>query len=223
MKDKNAMTIYLAAALFVLAIATPGPSVLPAQDRPQPGQMLMNAKLEVVVSDFPAQGLILDIGGGGEGVISQLKGKQVVSIDLSKRELEEAPGQPLIKIVMDARDLKFLDASFLTAAVFFTFMYIDPADHLKVLQELDRVLAPGGRLLIWDAIFPEKTDPRQVSIIFPLHVKLPKADINTGYGVKLIEEQGAAHFVELAKTAGFEVLVQKNEKGWFYLELIKRG
>jgi SAM-dependent methyltransferase len=219
---KSTVSLHLASAMLVLAVAVPGTSVLSAQDRPKLEQILLHAKLEVVVPDFRAQGLILDIGGGGEGVIARLKGKQVVAVDLSKRELEEAPGEPLIKIVMDARDLKFLDATFSTATVFFTFMYIDPADHAKVFQELLRVLAPGGRLLIWDAIFPKKTDPRQLTVLFPLHIKLLKADINTGYGVKLIEEQGAAHFVELAKAAGFDVVTQKDEKGWFHLELKKK-
>jgi len=221
MNFKSTVNLHLAAAMLVLAVAIPGANVLCVQDRPNPEQIIVHAKLEVVVPDFPAQGLVLDIGGGGEGVIAQLKGKQVVAVDLSKRELEEAPGEPLIKIVMDARDLKFLDATFSTATVFFTFMYINPADHARVFQELHRVLTPGGRLLIWDAIFPKKTDPEKLTVLFPLHVKLPKADINTGYGVKLIEEQGLAHFVELAKSAGFEVVAQKNEKGWFHLELKK--
>lgn len=223
MNYKTTVNLHLAAAMLALAVAAPDASVLSAQDRPKPEQVLAHAKLEVVVPDFPARGLILDIGGGGEGVIAQLKGKQVVAVDLSKRELEEAPGEPLIKIVMDARDLKFLDTTFSTATVFFTFMYIDPADHAKVFQELHRVLAPGGRLLIWDAIFPKKTDSRQLTVIFPLHIKLPKAEINTGYGVKFIEEQGIAHFVELAKAAGFDVVAQKGEKSWFHLEQIGRA
>ena len=41
----------------------------------------------VILNDFNAQGYILDIGGGGEGVIGELKGDQVVAIDISKREL----------------------------------------------------------------------------------------------------------------------------------------
>jgi ubiquinone/menaquinone biosynthesis C-methylase UbiE len=154
-------------------------------------------------------------------VIGQLKGKQVVAVDLSKRELEDAPGEPLIKIVMDARDLKFLDKTFDTATVFFTFMYIAPADHAKVLQEIHRVLRPGGRLLIWDVVFPVKTDPRQLYVMFPLHVQLPGKEINTGYGVKIVEGQAADHLAVAAKTAGFEVLAQKNESGWFHLELRK--
>jgi len=59
-------------------------------------------KQEVAVNDFDSAGYILDIGGGGEGVIGKLKGEQVIAIDSSKRELEEAAAGPL-KIVMDAK------------------------------------------------------------------------------------------------------------------------
>lgn len=180
-----------------------------------------HAKLQVVVPDFPAEGLILDVGGGGEGVIGQLKGRQVVAIDLSKRELDEAPGEPLLKIVMDARDLKFSDASFSTATVFFTFMYIDQVDHEKVLRELNRVLRPGGRVLVWDPVFPARHEPAQASILYPLHITLPSKAINTGYGVPFRDGQGADHFAGLAGKTGFEIVSRRDEAGWFFLELGK--
>ncbi|TFG48296.1 MAG: class I SAM-dependent methyltransferase, partial [Anaerolineales bacterium] len=72
---------------------------------------------------FEHEGFVLDIGGGGEGVIGQLLDKDVVAIDFRKEELLEAADGPL-KIIMDARELKFLDDSFQTASAFFSLMYI---------------------------------------------------------------------------------------------------
>lgn len=218
MKKSIFLTILISVSLFAVLSS--------AQQSPAAGQRLTHPKLEVVIPDFPAEGLILDIGGGGEGTIGQVKGKQVVAIDLSKRELEEAPGEPLLKIVMDARELKFLDGTFATTTVFFTFMYIAPGDHAKVLGEIQRVLRPGGRLLVWDVVFPKKSDPSQVSIVYPLHITLPGGkEINTGYGVRLSDREGrgAAEFLDLATAVGFDVLTRQDNTGWYFVELKKRG
>ena len=206
---------------FVLCAVIAAACAIGYGQEPTPEQVIRHEKLDVIVPDFPARGLILDIGGGGEGVIGRLKGPQVIAIDLLKRELEDAPAGPLLKIVMDGRDLKFLDGAFPTATVFFTFMYIAPPDHGQVLKEIHRVLAAGGRLLIWDVEFPRKTDPRQSVIQYPLHITLPNMAINTGYGVHLAEGQGMTHFIGLAEQAGFETVVQESRKGWFFLEFKK--
>lgn len=207
--------------VFAAAAFAPGAA---AQHTPAPPvEQVWRAPVQnVPVPDFPAKGLILDIGGGGWGIIGQLKGRQVVSIDISPRELVEAPPGPLLKIIMDARSLLFLDDTFPTVTVFFTFMFMAPADHDKVVRELYRVTERGGRLLIWDVVFPDIRDPKKRYANFPVTVALPGKTVEAGYSTYLVPGgQGPAHFEDLAAKAGFKVAAKKAAQQWFYLELVK--
>jgi len=56
-------------------------------------------------------GFILDIGGGGEGIIGKLNGTQVIAIDTSEEESQETRNEAL-KVVLDATDSKFLPQVF---------------------------------------------------------------------------------------------------------------
>jgi tetratricopeptide (TPR) repeat protein len=175
---------------------------------------------EVTVPDFRAEGYILDIGGGGEGIIGQLKGNQVISIDPYKEELENAPSTNL-KIVMDGRDLKFIDGSFNTAAIFYTLMYISPEDHEKVFLEVKRVLRHSGRLLIWDVNLPVWKDASKEFGVYRFKFKLPKKEIDTGYGAKFPKSVplNMQYYLNLAQKTGFKVIAAKNNEHSFYLEL----
>ena len=176
---------------------------------------------EVTVDDFQAEGFILDLGGGGEGVIGRLKGHQVIAVDINKTELEEAPEGPL-KIIMDARELKFLDSSFGTATSFFTLMYIGQPDHQKVFNEVFRVLTPGGKFLIWDVLFPGRTIQGKDIAVFPLKIGLPKEEIATGYGARWPEKgRNLSCYLQLAENAGFLVTARQEKDTIFYLELKK--
>ena len=54
------------------------------------GRFTYSTEMQLIeLSSIETDGLILDIGGGGEGVIGKLNGKQVVAIDTSERELLE--------------------------------------------------------------------------------------------------------------------------------------
>jgi len=108
---------------------------------------------EAILTDFPSSGYILNIGGGGEGIIGLMKPEQVIAIDYRREEPEEAPPGPL-KIVMDATDLQFLDKSFSMITSFFTFMFLKLKDKERVIQEIFRVLQKNGHFLIWNVLIP---------------------------------------------------------------------
>jgi hypothetical protein len=102
-------------------------------------------------------------------------------------------------------------------------MYIDPQDHLKVFQEIHRILKTGGRLLIWDVIFPKREDDTKDRALFPLKITLPEKEIRTGYGVRWPKQgQGLPHYLQLAEETGFEIIEQSKKENWFYLELKKK-
>ena len=177
---------------------------------------------DVMLDDFQATGYVLDIGGGGEGIIGLLKPTQVVAIDISKRELAEAPPGPL-KIVMDATDLKFLDNTFSTATSFFTLMYMNPDTQRRAIGEVHRVLAPGGRFLVWEVTLPERTDKVQDVAVFPLRIRMPGREVTTGYGTFFPDViHDAAWFDVMLKEAGFEIVTERVSGRTFYLEARKR-
>ena len=176
---------------------------------------------EVKVNDFNASGFILDIGGGGEGIIGQMKGKQVIAIDPSRRELEGTDDGPL-KIVMDAGDMLFLDGAFDVVTSFFTLMYIEGSDHEKIFEEAFRVLVSGGRFLIWDVDLPQCSDEEKDIVAFYLTIKLPNREVETGYGTKWPEQrQGLPYYKEIAERVGFIASNHEESGRVFSLELQK--
>lgn len=180
-----------------------------------PPKMHLYDRQDFAVSDFQASGYILDIGGGGEGIIGQMKPSQVIAIDLVKRELEESPAGPL-KIVMDATDLKFLDRSFDTVTAFFSLMYMRPDIQQKTFKEVFRVLAPGGRWLIWDASIPRALNDETRGPVFRFRFQLPGKVVQTGYGTFWPEQpMDLEYYKRLARETGFEIAAAAEQPGVF--------
>ena len=180
-------------------------------------------KQTVRVQDFRSSGFILDIGGGGEGIIGILKGKDVIAIDTSKRELEEAPAGPL-RIVMDARDLQFLDGTFETATAFFSLMYVKSRhDQQKVVNEVFRVLEPGGQFLVWDMRVPTRPEGEARDICAArLRIRVGEQTIETGYGQPWPpDSRDLAYYSELAAAAGFRIIEQREDGRLLFLRLQK--
>jgi ubiquinone/menaquinone biosynthesis C-methylase UbiE len=166
-------------------------------------------------------GLILDVGGGGEGIIGLLKGSDVVAIDKRKGELTETNNDAL-KVVMDATDLQFVDESFTVATAYFTFMYIPTPDIETVLQEVWRVLKPGGEFFIWDAVVHAPPEEREKkSFVIFLKTNLPNGQENqTGYGGSL-RELDIDTVLKPAQNVGFSVIQKKRNEYTYFLKLQK--
>lgn len=173
----------------------------------------------VEVGRIETDGLILDVGGGGEGIIGRLNGKQVVAVDTREAELMETRNEAL-KVVMDAGDLKFLPKSFEVCTAFFSFMYIPKKLHQKVFQEVFRVLKDNGRFLVWDVRIPENTGGYKAFIV-RLKVKLPNEEVETGYGVRW-QTQSLEHFKDLAGLTGFKVTKELSKNEIVHLEMQKQ-
>ncbi|MBU7032471.1 MAG: class I SAM-dependent methyltransferase [Theionarchaea archaeon] len=176
---------------------------------------------KIILTDFPSSGYILDIGGGGEGIIGLMKPDQVIAIDCRREELEEAPPGPL-KIVMDATDLQFLDESFSTVTSFFTFMFLKPENREKVLQETYRVLQKNGHFLLWDVLIPPQGEHREPLFVVPLQVNIGDSWIETAYGVGWATRSQTPDEIEkLAQNTGFTLKEKKKEDQTIFFDFLK--
>lgn len=152
---------------------------------------------------------ILDIGGGGEGIIGLCYGNRVIAIDHRRDELEEAP-EGALKIVMDAREMLFLEKTFDAVTSFFTMMYIDNHNHEKIFREIYRVLKDNGEFILWDTMIPEYDDGIKDIFVVQLEIEISDNVIKTGYGVsRKNKAQDIDYFIEMGKNTGF--IIKKKE------------
>ena len=159
-------------------------------------------------------GRILDLGGGGEGVIGRIYGRAVTAIDIRPDELEDAPGD-FERICMDARQLELPDGCFDAVTAFYFLMYLFPGDRGAVFSEAARVLKSGGRMYVWDAAYgPAFPEPHLVE----LDIDAAGEKISTTYGV-LGEGMGLSmdDVLSHAAEAGLELAGERLAGEHFYL------
>lgn len=163
------------------------------------------------------EGLVLDIGAGGEGTIAKTCGNETVCVDLSKVEIGEARSRGAVAnwILCDACSMPFRNGAFDAATLFFSLMYVKTHERKRaVMVETRRVLKSEGSLCLWDAIIHEKPD---LHVVF-VEANLPDGEkIHTGYGVKgkAEKEQTLELVSKLALEAGFKVTRTESHKDWF--------
>ncbi len=159
-------------------------------------------------------GRILDLGGGGEGVIGRIYGRAVTAIDIRQEELDEAPGN-FERLCMDARRLDFPDTSFDAVTAFYFLMYLAPEDRPAVFAEAARVLRPGGRLHVWDAGYGSASPgPHLVE----LEIDAAGEPISTTYGVLGGGmELSSGELLRCAENAGLSPVSKARHGEHFYL------
>lgn len=166
---------------------------------------------------------ILDIGGGGAGVIGQLFKHNVTAVDIRQNELDESPKGP-IKVCADARELPFEDKSFSSTTAFYFLMYLNPSDYKKVIHEVYRTLKPKASFYIWDTCIPTNRNSKKTLFAIPIRVFMPKKTIYTAYGVNWNN-----HFldfdllIKILEEVGFEIKQKKLNDLAIYIECEKKG
>lgn len=167
------------------------------------------------------QGTILDIGGGGEGIIGRLYKNQVVAIDNCQEELDEAP-DCFEKVRMDAESLAYQGETFDNITFFYSFMFMNLDTQKQALSEAVRVLKTGGTLHIWDTeIASAYPEPFCVDLDICLN---NEELIHTTFGIiSDVKHQTAETFLSICSE--YHLIIQKEEmeNGHFYLVFQKIG
>lgn len=178
-------------------------------------QALMKPKQNIHIDTIP-QGRVIDIGGGGEGVIAQAGGARVVAVDKLFSEIMEARdnAKDALWLTADATALPFDNERFDNATAFFSCMYMPEAVKEKVFADARRVLKPGGEFWIWDV--PMRANGKVIAIFLQAHLPNGKK-VNTGYGVRA-KDQSIERFGQLLQAAGFEWQVAEKQKHWFLIK-----
>ena len=126
---------------------------------------------------------ILEVGvGTGKNFPYYPPHKSVTGIDISKKMLAKAAWKaaqlklsiPLYN--MDVQDLKFPPGSF--DAVVSTFVFCSVADPEKGLEEIKRVLKPGGKIFFLEHVRPRGIRGRIFDLLNPFFVRLLGNNIN---------------------------------------------
>ena len=185
---------------------------------------LFEVRQTVRMSGIEPEGRVLDIGGGGEGIIGRLLGERAVSIDKWSKELIEAreAGSGALMIEMDATDMRFLDETFDACTAFFSLMYMEPREQERVFKEVWRVLKHGADFWVWDITIPPRGDREEEVFVVWLDVEMHGRSVRAGYGAPwATKQQDLEAFRRHACAAGFEPLEIRQDDQVIFMRLRK--
>jgi len=167
------------------------------------------------LDDLPKDRLILDIGGGGEGLVSRIGGKHVCAVDYRMSKILEAKihDPPANWFVADARSLPFQDRSFDMVTVWFSLEYMAGwSVKERIMAESFRSLKRGGDL----SIYAGRIDCKEERFIFNGLFILPDGTVSkVGYGVRGNQGQTIDRVCPLLRRVGYDDLQIEDNDWWF--------
>jgi ubiquinone/menaquinone biosynthesis C-methylase UbiE len=173
---------------------------------------------KITLEHIQTEGMILDIGGGGEGLVSRIEGSKVCAIDIRMSEIREAQihGPPANWFVGDGQTLCFQDDVFDVVTFWFSLAYMsDWSIKQRVLEEAYRVLSKGGQLSILASRIPNECE----RLIFWGNFTLPDGTVSqTGYGVRGRQGQTVERVAELLEKTEFKIKSQVDHDAWFEIQ-----
>ncbi|MBE0525600.1 MAG: class I SAM-dependent methyltransferase [Candidatus Thorarchaeota archaeon] len=176
---------------------------------------------KIRLSKLHSDGPILDIGGGGEGLVSRIEGEKVCAVDIRLSEIREAQihGPPANWFVGDGQALCFQNNVFDVVTLWFSLGYMsDWSIKTNVLKEAHRVLGKGGKLSILASNIPKSCK----RLTFWGHFTFPDGTVSqTGYGVRGGQDQTLDRMTELLGNIGFKIQTREDNDAWFKIKAIK--
>lgn len=176
---------------------------------------------KIALKQIQTEGLILDVGGGGEGLVSRIGGTKVCAVDIRMSEIREAQihGPPSNWFVGDGQVLCFQENVFDVVTLWFSLGYMsDWSIKQRVLEEAHRVLGKSGRLSILAIRIQESCE----RLTFWGHFTFPDGMTSqVGYGVRGGQEQTLGPITELLSDIGFKIRSHEDNNEWFEIQAIK--
>jgi SAM-dependent methyltransferase len=177
---------------------------------------------EITFKSLAGTGLILDIGGGGEGIVSRIEGSRVCAIDINMNEIKEAQiyGSSPQWLACSGEALPFRTAVFETTTIWFSLDYVANWEMKRaVMQEAFRVLRKKGAL----SILSSRIVCREARFVLKMRYTLPDGSVyQTGYGVKGNQGQTMDKIGDIVEESGFQITKRDDNGHWFRVEGIRK-
>ncbi|MFX0107579.1 MAG: class I SAM-dependent methyltransferase [Candidatus Hodarchaeota archaeon] len=171
--------------------------------------------IEIDVEQLIPNGLIIDIGAGGEGIVARLAEARVVGVDISKTKIQEAQihGAPANWLQSDGQFLSLRDNCFDAATLWFSLGYIsDWNSKMQVLREISRVLKSDGVLSIIGATIIGNERSMLIKVLW----RFPNGSVSQiGYKVRGSQNQTHITTRRAVQELGFRILSEDDTGHWF--------